>query len=110
MNATFVKFVMGAALITSLSAGVALAEPHWDAAHPRRAEVTARAENLDRRISAERRDGELSRGQAHVLRAADTRILARERFDARRHDGHISRAEQMRLNRSENRISRHLDR
>ena len=66
------------------------------------------AEN--RRIATERREGELSRGQARELRTEDRGIRAEERFDASKDRSHITRGEQRRLNRQENGVSRQIGR
>jgi hypothetical protein len=80
----------------------------WDQTHPRRAEVNARLNNQDRRIHRERREGEISRGQAVRLHRQDHRIRREERHMAARHNGHITRRDQARLNRQENRTSRRI--
>ena len=80
----------------------------WDQTHPRRAEVNSRLNNQDRRIRQERREGEISRGQAARLHRQDHRIRHEERHMAARHNGHITRRNQARLNRQENRVSRRI--
>jgi hypothetical protein len=90
------------------AASLASAQTSWEQTHPRRDEVNDRLAHQNHRIAAERREGELSARQAHRLHAADRRIRMHERRFAAHHNGHISRVEQARLNRQENRASRHI--
>ena len=92
------------------SASGASAETRWQSHHPRRVEVNHRLANQNHRITHEVRDGQISRRQAHDLRAEDRGIRGQERFDASHHGGHLTRAEQHRLNREENGISRQIGR
>ncbi len=110
MTKTLKVTVLGLTLAALAFGGVtgAAAETRWQGNHPRRAEVNHRLGNLNRRITAERREGELSRGQARDLRAEDRGIRGEERFDASRHGGHITRMEQARMNHQENRVSRQI--
>ena len=82
----------------------------WNQNHPRRAEVNARLNNQNARINEERREGEITRGQARALHAQDHFIRQEERFMARQHGGHITRAEQRSLNQQENGVSREIGR
>ena len=95
------------AIATLGAAGAASANP-WQAHHPRRVEVNHRLNHIDHRIAVERREGELSRGQARDLRREDAGIRAQERFDASRDRSHITRGEDRRLNREEDRLSRQV--
>lgn len=102
-------------IITSLAAvigaaGTASAETAWQRHHPRRVELNHRLANQHARIIDERREGDLSRGQARDLRAEDRGIRAQERFDASKHHGHLTRGEQRRLNREENAVSGQIGR
>ena len=90
------------------AATAASASDAWQANHPRRAEVNARLHNQAQRIRDERREGEISARQAYRLHLADRRIRHQERAYARFHGGHISRDEQIRLNREENAVGRHI--
>jgi hypothetical protein len=93
----------------SLLAGATAADAGtWQNRHPRRAEVNGRLANQNRRITQERRDGQITRGQAHDLRAEDRGIRAQERFDASHDGGHITKGEQAQLNREENGVSRQI--
>ena len=96
--------ILGLAL-TGTAAGAASAETPWQANHPARVEVNHRVANQERRITAERRAGVISARKAHRLRAADHRILRRERRMAAMHGGHLTRAQVHRLNRQENKVS-----
>jgi hypothetical protein len=58
----------------------------------------------------ERREGEISRAQAHDLRAEDRGIRGQERYFASHHRSHLTRAEHRRLNREENGVSRQIGR
>jgi hypothetical protein len=82
----------------------------WNEAHPRRAEVNARLDNQNRRINQERREGEITAGQARALHAQDRFIRREERFEARQNGGHITRSEQRSLNQQENAVSREIGR
>jgi hypothetical protein len=82
----------------------------WNQNHPRRAEVNGRLANQNARINQERREGEITRGEARALHAQDRFIRTEERFMARQHGGHITRAEQRALNQQENGVSREIGR
>jgi hypothetical protein len=82
----------------------------WNQAHPRRAEVNARLDNQNQRINQERREGEITRGEARKLHAEDHAIRQEERFMASQNGGHITRAEQRALNQQENAVSRQIGR
>ncbi len=71
---------------------------------PRKAEVMARAVHEKREIKSELRKGEIGPAKAHRLMAADRHVMR-----AARHHRHLTVAEQRRLNRTENRIHRHLN-
>ncbi len=82
----------------------------WNQAHPRRAEVNGRLAVQNFRINQERREGEITRGQARALHAEDRTIRNEERFMAGQNGGHITRAEQRALNQQENGVSRQIGR
>jgi hypothetical protein len=86
----------------------ASAETPWQANHPARVEVNHRLANQAVRVRAERRAGDISARKARLLRIADRHILRQERRMASRHGGHLTRAHVHRLNREENRVSRHI--
>jgi hypothetical protein len=97
------------ALAATLSiASPAMANPWWNATHPRRAEVNGRLANQNARINAGVRDGQLSRGQAAQLHREDRGIRAEERGMAAEHGGHITARDQRILNRQENGVSNQI--
>lgn len=96
------------AAIAALSmtlAGTASAATHWDATHPRRAEVNQRLANQDHRIHREVREGEMSHAQAMRLHRDDHQIRQEERDMASQDGGHITRQEDHVLNQQENHVS-----
>jgi hypothetical protein len=88
----------------------ASADTGWQAHHPWREQVNHRLTRQSHRIAMERREGEITRGQARDLRVEDRGIRAQERFDASHHRSHLTRAEHRRLNREENGVSRQIGR
>jgi len=74
----------------------------WAHRHPRQHEVLSREHHQLHRINHERRDGELTRGQARSMRATDRSIAHQDRADARANGGYISHREQHQINREEN--------
>ena len=110
LKLTKLATVAFAATILAGSAGTAFADTPWQQNHPRREEVNNRLGNQDRRINQERREGEISRGQARQLHREDHRIRTEERHLASRDGGHITRADQRTLNRQENHVSRQIGR
>jgi hypothetical protein len=99
-----------AGLLVAGLATPAFAESAWERNHPRRDQVNDRIANQFHRINQERREGELSRGQARALRMQERGVLAEERADARLHGGHISRVQQAQLNRDLNAIGHEIPR
>jgi hypothetical protein len=103
-------------VLTALAATVSLAcitapafaDTPWQATHPRRVEVNSRLALQNARIHQQVRDGQMSRARAARLHAADHHIRMQERRMASRHDSHLTRREDVRLNREENRVSRHI--
>ena len=96
-------------VLTALPAS-AIAEGRWANNHPRRAEVNGRLANQNHRIQQERREGEISGGQAARLHQQDRQIRQEERLMARQDGGHITRQEQRTLNQQENHVSREIGR
>ena len=80
--------------------GVANATTAWQRHHPARTEINHRIRHQERRITQERREGELTRGQAHALRSEDRAVLRQERADARadHNRGHLRRGQIRTLN------------
>jgi hypothetical protein len=99
-----------AGLLVAGLAAPAFAETAWERNHPRRDQVNDRISNQFHRINQERREGELSRGQARAMRMQERGVRAEERADARLHGGHITRVEQAQLNRDLNGIGREIPR
>ncbi len=86
-------------IIASLaSSAVAMADTNWQKHHPRREQVNNRLANQNHRITAERKEGDITKAQAQALRSTDRSIRAQERADAAINHGHITRAEQRSLN------------
>ena len=102
---TALRFATVAALTLSF-AGIASAQTHWEATHPRRDEVNDRLANQNRRIHDEVREGDISRAQAAKLHKDDRQIRREERIMASQNSGHISKQEQRTLNQQENQVSR----
>ena len=94
--------VMAGAAVTSASA-----ETRFDQTHPRRAEVNARLVAENHRITAEHRNGEISKVKAMRMHQRAHLIRVQERRMAVRHGGHVTRLEKARLNHEENRLGRH---
>jgi hypothetical protein len=76
----------------------AIAATKWERNHPRRDQVNDRVAHQDRRIAAERREGDLTKGQAQGLRQSDRSIRLQQRADARANGGYITKAQQRTLN------------
>ena len=74
----------------------------WAQKHPRQHQVLAREHNQIRRINAERREGEITAGQARALRAGDRAIARQDHADARANGGYITKGQQRQLNAEEN--------
>jgi hypothetical protein len=83
---------------------------HWDAAHPRRAEVNERLAHQRAWIRRERVTGEITVAQARRLHREDHAIRVEERAMARQHGGHITHAEARLLNQQENGVGLLIDR
>ena len=92
----------------TLGAGIASAsaETRFADAHPRRAEVLARARVENHRIAEARREGSLTGAEARRLRERNGEIVRREQRLARHQGGKITRREQVRLNHAETRLDR----
>ena len=101
---TSIIFTTGLALGVSTSAMAG----QWANNHPRRAEVNSRLENQNRRIDKERKEGEITKGQAQELHHEDHQIRQEERDMASQNGGHITKQEQKTLNQQENAVSRQI--
>jgi hypothetical protein len=91
-------------------AGTALADNDttWQKDHPRREQVNNRLAHQSKRINTERREGEITKAQAHKLHAEDRAIRQEERTMASTNGGHITKAEQRALNQQENQVSKQI--
>lgn len=101
MKFTTVLFPTIALAVTGIAVpGVANADTAWQRHHPAREAINHRIRNQERRITQERREGDLTRGQAQALRGEDRAVLRQERADARadHNRGHLSRAQARTLN------------
>ena len=74
----------------------------WAHRHPRQHEVLAREHRQMHSINHERRESEVTRGQARAMRSTDRSIARQDHADARAHGGRITRREQHQINREEN--------
>jgi hypothetical protein len=88
--------------------GVVAADKDWNKDHPRRAEVNKRLANQDKRINQERKEGEISKGQAQNLHKEDRQIRGEERAMASQNGGHITKQEKRTLNQQENAVSKQI--
>jgi hypothetical protein len=107
MRRASIAFVVLAAVCAG-GVGSARAETHWQASHPRRAEVNHRLENQNMRIHEARHDGRISGHEARELHREDRHVRREERLMASEHDSHITRMQQNTLNRQENAISHRI--
>ena len=99
----------GAAALFAGTASVAFAaETQWQKDHPRRTQVNSRLNNQNQRIQAERKSGQITKGQAAALHKQDRQIRKEERADASKNGGHITKQEQRTMNRQENTVSREI--
>jgi hypothetical protein len=90
------------------SANSAMADTKSEKHHPRRDEVNDRLARQNKRITEERKEGDLSKHQANALRKEDHRLRQEEQGMASHHGGHITQAEQRTLNRQEDAVSRQI--
>lgn len=86
------------------------AHPKWVANHPGRTEINDRLANQNRRIDAERKDGQISRARAQQLHHDDHFMRREERVMTSQHDSHLTRSEHRALNQQENGVSRRIGR
>ena len=111
MNASISKkaLILGLGALFVAAAGMARAdEGQWDKNHPRRAEVNGRLANQNKRINTERKDGQITKGQAQQLHKEDHQIRQEERDMASQNGGHITKSEQKVLNQQENQVSKQI--
>ena len=89
-------------------AAPALADTQFQKKHPRREQVNNRLNNQNKRIRQERKEGEITKGQAQQLHREDHSIRKEERAMASTNGGHITKAEQKALNQQENQVSKQV--
>lgn len=104
------KAALASVLIAAFaaSASSAMAETKWEKNHPRRDQVNDRLERQNRRITQERKEGDITKQQAQALRKEDRQIRQEERDMAAQNHGHITKAEQRVLNQQENAVSKQI--
>ena len=76
--------------------------------HPRVDQVNRRTDNLEKRITNERKQGDLSRSQAHQDRRNLSRITQEKRDMRKEDNGHLTKADDKALNHQLNRNSRKI--
>jgi len=105
-----IRTALTVALSLSLSglATNALADTQWQKDHPRREQVNNRLANQNQRIKQERKEGELTKGQAKQLHSEDHAIRQEERSMASTNGGHITSTEQKAHNQQENQVSKQI--
>ena len=104
------KMLTIAAVTLSLAglATSAVADTQWQKNHPRREQVNSRLANQNKRIRTERKEGEITKGQAAQLHKEDRQVRQEERDMASQNGGHITKSEQRVLNQQENGISKQI--
>jgi hypothetical protein len=105
------RVVLGAVVACGFAVAIAtnaVAENRWQQHHPWRVQVNHRLGNLNRRIHQERREGELTRGQAMAEHREVHQIREEERGMARLNGTHLTRAEHRSLNQQENTVGGQL--
>ena len=90
---------------TLLSAPVLAQETQWQKDHPRREQVNDRLANQNKRITKERKEGEITKAQAKNLRANDKTIRGEEKAMASQDGSHITKTDQKALNQQLNQNS-----
>jgi len=111
MTKSIRSVVLSAIVAVTLGALVtpALAdETQWQKDHPRRTQVNKRLANQNARIRQERKEGEITKGQAKQLHSEDHALRQEERTMASTNGGHITKAEQKSLNQQENQVSQQI--
>src|SRR5277367_475911 len=93
---------------TVLGSSLSMAQDVPD--HPRVNEVNQRLDNQQARINQGLANGTMTGKEAARDEAHDANIAKRESVDEAKHDGHLTKGEQNRLNKSENRNSRRINR
>ena len=115
MTNLFSRTISAATLVGALVAGMialpsAASANDWQQGHPARHEINQRIARQNHRITMERRQGEISPRQAHMLRHRDHMVRMEERRDARfdHNRGHLNRDQVRHLNHELNNNSRSI--
>jgi len=98
----------GAVAVPAFAGAASAPEGKWAKHHPRREQVNKRLANQDKRIHEERKEGELTKGQAAALHKDDLQIRQEERDMSSQNGGHITKQEQKTLNQQENAVSKKI--
>lgn len=98
----------GAMAAPAFASPASAPEGKWAKNHPRREQVNKRLANQNKRIKQERKEGELTKGQAAALHKDDRQIRQEERDMASQNGSHITKQEQKTLNQQENAVSKEI--
>jgi hypothetical protein len=109
-SARAIARLAAATLVLSGVAANAMADDatQWQKDHPRRDQVNSRLANQNQRIHQERKEGEITKGQAKQLHKEDHAIRQEERTMASTNGSHITKSEQRSLNQQENQVSQQI--
>ena len=110
MKKSVVCLNLAGIVCASLIAAQSIAQTTPVPDHPRENEVNQRLDNQQARIDKGLANGTMTGRQAARDEKHVANIAQREAVDESKHNGHITKAEQTRLNRAENRNSRHIRR
>jgi hypothetical protein len=111
MNALIKQLTLAAAVLLAIPAFARAENPgnptgkpgsKFAQQHPRRNQVNKRVRNQRARINQGVRSGEISKGQAHQLRANDNAIKSQEHADVKANGGSLTKPEQKQINQEEN--------
>ena len=94
--------------LSGIAANAVADDTQWQKDHPRRTQVNSRLKNQNQRIKQERKEGEITKGQAQQLHSEDHAIRGEERTMASTNGGHITKTEQKALNQQENQVSQQI--
>jgi len=108
MNFKSTVFAVALVAASASLCTAAHADTHWQKKHPRREQVNDRLHRQDARIHEERKEGDLTKGQAAALHKDDHQIRQEERDMASQNGGHITRQEKRTLNQQENQVSKDI--
>ncbi len=89
-------------LATAAAAAASVAVPALALPHTREHKILTRVHNQERRITAERREGDLTRTQALALRSQDHAIAHQARADFVADGHHLSKKDEHQLTVEEN--------